>query len=70
MVTWGSEEGAAMRIFDAEPQLIIDFKEESELITSKQTPTFNVVAARHPTLGKVVIVERRDGSGVIVETEE
>jgi hypothetical protein len=63
------KEGAVVRIFDAEPQVIEDFKYESEPITAKETPTFKVFAVRHPTLGKVVIVERKDGSGVIVETE-
>jgi hypothetical protein len=59
-----------MRIFEAEAQVIADFKDESALIASKETPMFTVVAVRHPTLGKAVIVERKDGSGVIVETEQ
>jgi hypothetical protein len=64
-------EDAAMRIIDAEPQIIADLKDEGELITSKRTPTFEVTAVRHPTLGKLVIVARQDGSGgVVVETEE
>jgi hypothetical protein len=58
-----------MRMFDAEPQVVADLKDEGDVIASKETPTFKVVAVRHPTLGKVVIVERKDGGGVIVETE-
>jgi hypothetical protein len=58
-----------MRMFDAEPQVIADIKDEGEVITSKETPTFKVVAVRHPTLGRVLIVERKDGGGVIVETD-
>jgi hypothetical protein len=58
-----------MRMFDAEPQVVADLKDEGDVIAAKETPTFKVVAVRHPTLGKVVIVERKDGGGVIVETE-
>ncbi|MEJ2386285.1 MAG: hypothetical protein P8Y27_02890 [Chromatiaceae bacterium] len=58
-----------MKMFDAEPQVLADIKDEGEMIASKETPTFKVVAVRHPTLGKVLIVERKDGGGVIVETE-
>jgi hypothetical protein len=56
-------------MFDAEPQVIADIKDEGDVITSKETPTFKVVAVRHPTLGRVLIVERKDGGGVIVETD-
>lgn len=59
-----------MRIFEAEPQIVQDFKDESETTASKDHAAFKVTAARHPTLGKVVIVEGKDGSGIIVETEE
>lgn len=59
-----------MRLFDAEPQLIQDFKDESEVVANKEHPAFKVFAARHPTLGKVVIVQGKDGDGIIVETEE
>ena len=59
-----------MRLFDAEPQIIDDFKDESDIVGHKEHRVFKVFAARHPTLGKVVIVESKDGDGVIVETEE
>jgi len=59
-----------MRLFDAEPQIIQDFIGESEVVASREHPAFRVTAARHSTLGKVVIIESRDGDGVIVETEE
>jgi hypothetical protein len=59
-----------MRTFDAEPQIVRDLREEGELISEKRHPDFKIFAVRHPTLGKVVIVEGKDGSGVIVETEE
>jgi hypothetical protein len=59
-----------MRTFEAEPQLAQDLRDEGELIVEKKHADFKVSAVRHPTLGKVVIVEGRDGSGVIVETEE
>jgi hypothetical protein len=57
-------------MFDAESRVIQDLKDECEIIVEKNLPGFNVYAARHPTLGKVVIVVGKDGSGVIVETEE
>jgi hypothetical protein len=59
-----------MRIFDAEPPIVKDLKEESEILGQKEVPTFTVVTARHPTLGKLVIVAARDGSGVVVATDE
>jgi hypothetical protein len=59
-----------MRSFDAEPEIVRDMRDEGEIITEKRHRDFKVCAVRHPTLGKVVIVEGRDGSGVIVETEE
>lgn len=59
-----------MRLFDAVPQIIEDLKDECEVVSSKEHPSFKVTAARHPTLGKVVIVESKDGDGIIVETEE
>jgi hypothetical protein len=59
-----------MRMFDAEPRIIFDLKDECEIIVTKRHGDYQVLAARHPTLGKVVIVEDKDGSGIIVETEE
>jgi hypothetical protein len=59
-----------MRMFDAEPQIIQDLRDEGDVIAEKERPDFKVYAVRHPTLGKVVIVQGADGSGWIVETEE
>lgn len=59
-----------MRIFDAESRVLADLKDESEIVAEHQGPGFVVVTARHPTLGKLVIVVASDGSGVVVETEE
>jgi hypothetical protein len=59
-----------MRTFHAEPQILRDMLDEGEVIAEQQHPDFKASAIRHPTLGKVVIVQGRDGSGVIVETEE
>lgn len=59
-----------MRIFDAEAQIIDDIRDEGELVTKKEHPDFKVYAMRHPTLGKVVVVEARDGTGMFVETDE
>ncbi len=59
-----------MRLFDAAPQIMQDIKEESEIITVKERPAFKVSIARHPTMGKVVIVEGKRGDGIIVKREE
>jgi hypothetical protein len=59
-----------MRMFDAEPSIIEDLKDECEIIVTREHAGHRIFAARHPTLGKVVIVQAGDGSGVIVETEE
>jgi hypothetical protein len=59
-----------MRIFDAEPTLVQDLKDEGTVAVSKETNRFRVTAVRHPTLGKIVIVEAPDGQGVVVETDE
>lgn len=59
-----------MRLFDADPPLVKDLKDESDILSVKETPTFTVVTARHPTLGKLVVVTGRDGAGVVVATDE
>lgn len=59
-----------MRMFDANPPVLRDLKEESEILSEKEADGFAVVTARHPTLGKLVIITGDNGSGVVVETEE
>jgi hypothetical protein len=61
---------SGMHIFDAEPQLVEDLLGETEILTTHQHPAFSVHAGRHPTLGRLVIVQARDGSGSVVETDE
>jgi hypothetical protein len=56
-------------MFDAEKQVLADLKEEGEVVATKQYPAFRVVVVRHPTLGKLVLVEDRDGQGAVVEVE-
>ena len=59
-----------MRLFDAESQFIADLKDEGRVVDEKRYPQFVVTTVRHPTLGKLVLVEGRDGTGAMVETEE
>jgi len=59
-----------MRIFEAESQTVSDLCEEGALVVKQGHADFTVYAVRHPTLGKLVIVEAQDGSGLVVETEE
>ncbi len=58
-----------MRLIEADRPFIQDLKEESEVLAEKVTGTFTVITARHPTLGKLVMIYNQDGDGVVVETE-
>lgn len=59
-----------MRMIDAESTMINDLREESEVLGERQGNGYKVLTARHPTLGKLVLIEADDGSGTVVETEE
>ncbi len=59
-----------MRIVEAERELIQDLLGETRVTASKALPEFTIHAGQHETLGKVVIIEKPDGRGAIVETEE
>lgn len=59
-----------MRLMDAEPAIIEDLLDESELIAEKNVSGVTVFTARHPTLGKLVIVRVAHGSGILVEIDE
>ncbi len=59
-----------MKLFDAERQVAKDLKEEGRIVAERRTAAFTVTAVRHPTLGKLVIVEDAQGNGVVVETEK
>jgi hypothetical protein len=59
-----------MRMVDAEPQLVQDFLGEIEVVVTKKTPSMKVYAGRHPTLGKVVLIDSEQGDSLIVEMEE
>lgn len=58
-----------MRMFDAEKQVIADLREEGAVVTMKQMPLFEVIVVRHPTLGKLVLIEGSDGHGAVVEVD-
>lgn len=58
-----------MRIVAAEPQLINDLVDEIEVLARDEQTSFNVYAGRHPTLGKMVVIEGEDGTGVVVELD-
>ncbi|MDJ0807995.1 MAG: hypothetical protein QNJ78_14330 [Gammaproteobacteria bacterium] len=59
-----------MRIVDAEAQLINDFIDEIEVTATKKNPSLTVQVGRHPILGKVVVIETKQGDNVIVEVDE
>ena len=59
-----------MRILDAEPQLVKELLDEIEIAASKEKRSLTAHAGRHPTLGKVVIIESKKGDSLIVEVDE
>ena len=59
-----------MRIIEAERELIQDLLGEPRVTATKTLTGFTIHAGQHETLGKVVIIEKPDGRGAIVETEE
>ncbi len=59
-----------MRIVDVESQLVKDFIDEIEVAATQDNASLAVYVGRHPTLGKVVIVENKEGDSFIVEVDE
>jgi hypothetical protein len=59
-----------MRMFEANTTVLRDLQDESEVLARKEADSFTVVTARHPTLGRLVIITGRDGTGVVIETDE
>lgn len=59
-----------MRIIDAEKQVLADLKDEGRVIAEKQYSAFKVTTVRHPTLGKLILVEDAEGNGAMIEAEE
>lgn len=58
-----------MRMFDAEKQVVADLQDEGTVVSRKQLPLFQVIIVRHPTLGKLVLIEGSDGHGAVVEVD-
>jgi hypothetical protein len=59
-----------MRIIDAEAQVIADLKDEGRVVAERSYSGFKIITVRHPTLGKLVLVQGKDGRGAMIETEE
>lgn len=59
-----------MRLIDAESSLLRDLREESDVIAEKTHAGVTVVIARHPTLGRLVLIKTHDGQGLVVEADE
>jgi len=58
-----------MRIIDGEASLIEDLVDEIEVVATKQNATETVYAGIHPTLGRIVLMKRSNGDGIIVEVD-
>lgn len=56
-----------MRIIDAEPQLVCEILEEMNVTESRKKASFTVHIGYHRVLGRLVIIEGKDGVGAIVE---
>jgi len=59
-----------MRIIDTEVRTILELKAEGRIVAEKQYPAFKVTTLRHPTLGKLILIEDNNGNGALVEAEE
>jgi hypothetical protein len=59
-----------MHLIDAEASIIEDVQDESDITAEKTVSGVTVYTARHPTLGRLVIVKLPNGSGVLVEIDE
>lgn len=58
-----------MRRFDDESTVLHGIRDEYEIISERAGHGLVAIAARHPTLGKQVIVSPADRARVIAETE-
>jgi hypothetical protein len=58
-----------MRRFDAESTVLQGIRDEYEIISERAGHGLVAIAARHPTLGKLVTVSTNDGVGVMVEAK-
>jgi hypothetical protein len=59
-----------MRIVDVESQLVKDFVDEIDVSANKENASMAVYVGRHPTLGKVVLIENKEGASFLVEVDE
>lgn len=58
-----------MKIIDAEPQLVGEILEEIRVTESRKKSAFTVHIGHHRLLGRLVVIESKDGAGVIVELD-
>lgn len=58
-----------MKIIDAEPQLVTEIIEEMTVTESRKRLAFTVHIGHHRLLGRLVVVEGKNGAGVIVELD-
>jgi hypothetical protein len=61
------EEGVAVRIVEAEPQLVRDIVEEMEVAESKDRGSYTVYVGYHKTMGRIVVISGPGRQGTIVE---
>lgn len=59
-----------MKIIDAEGRTLKDLKDEGRVMESRLFPDFVLTTVRHPTLGKLVLVEGGNGNGAVIEMDD
>jgi hypothetical protein len=58
-----------MKIIDAEPQLVREIIEEMTVTESRKRSAFTVHIGHHRLLGRLAVVEDKNGAGVILELD-
>lgn len=58
-----------MRIVDAEPELVQEILEETEVSHSRDRGSFTVHVGHHPTMGRVAIIAGSNHKAVVVELD-
>jgi hypothetical protein len=61
------QEDVAMRIVEAEPQLVRDIIDEMEVAESQDRGAYVVYVGYHKTLGRIVVISGPGEHGTIVE---
>lgn len=59
-----------MRVLDVEAIILNALQDESAIVAEKELSGVKICVARHPTLGRLVIITPPHGAGIVVEIDE